>query len=61
MLLVVDDKPTSYRLLHDVFADLIIEVSTACDGKEAIAERNTEAICFRAFMTDLKLGKGPDG
>jgi DNA-binding response OmpR family regulator len=61
MLLVVEDELHIQDLLKSALADAGFDVITACDGKQAIAELSTEAGRFKAVITDIRLGTGPDG
>lgn len=61
VLLVVEDEPLIQGLLEDMLAEAGFEVTTACNGDQAIAELATGAGRFRAVITDIRLGTGPDG
>jgi DNA-binding response OmpR family regulator len=61
VLLVVEDEVGIQELLEIVLADAGFEVMTASDGDQAIAELNTGAARFKAVITDIRLGTGPDG
>jgi DNA-binding NtrC family response regulator len=47
--------------LEEELAEAGFEVVVATNGKEAMAELGTDASRFRAVLTDIKLGGGPDG
>ena len=60
-ILLVEDEALIVEILTAEFADTGFEVVVASDGNRAIAELDAEAARFKAVVTDIKLGKGPDG
>jgi DNA-binding response OmpR family regulator len=60
-VLVVDDDALVLKVLNDELTDAGFEVVAARDGSRAIAELNKTATRFKAVITDVKLGTGPDG
>jgi DNA-binding response OmpR family regulator len=61
MLLVVEDESLILDSLESEFAEAGFDVTTASGGDQAIAEVNAGADRFRAVITGIRLGKGPDG
>lgn len=60
-LLVVEDEALIRELLDHVLSDAGFEVTSASDGAQAFAELESKASQFRAVITDIRLGRGPDG
>ena len=60
-ILLVEDEALIVEILTAEFADTGFEVVVASDGNRAIAELDAEAARFKAVVTDIRLGKGPDG
>jgi DNA-binding NtrC family response regulator len=61
VLLLVEDESALQELLHTELMDAGFEIATASNGKKALAELATDAERFRAVITDINLGRGPDG
>lgn len=61
LLLVVEDERLILDLLKRALLDAGFEVVTADDGTQAMAELNLNAARFKAVITDIRLGTGPDG
>jgi DNA-binding response OmpR family regulator len=61
LLLLVEDDLIMQDLLEDTLIRAGFEVVTANTGAQAMAELDLEATRFRAVITDIKLGTGPDG
>jgi DNA-binding response OmpR family regulator len=61
MLLVVEDEILIQYLLESALAHAGFKVVMARNGTEAIAELNAKAARFKAVITDINLGAGPDG
>jgi DNA-binding response OmpR family regulator len=61
VLLVVEDEPVMQEWLASELTHAGFEVAMACDGNAAIAELDTRAERFKAVITDIRLGTGPDG
>jgi DNA-binding response OmpR family regulator len=61
LLLLVEDEVLIQEMLADEFADKGFENVVADDGDRAIAELEADASRFKAVVTDIKLGEGPDG
>jgi DNA-binding response OmpR family regulator len=59
--LLVEDEALIVEILTAEFADTGFEVVVVSDGNRAIAELDAEAARFKAVVTDIRLGKGPDG
>jgi DNA-binding response OmpR family regulator len=59
--LLVEDEALIVEILTAEFADTGFEVVVASDGNRAIAELDADAARFKAVVTDIRLGKGPDG
>ena len=60
-LLVVDDEIPIQAALEQTFTDAGYDVSTASDGIQAIDLLELRAGSLGALITDLSLGRGPDG
>jgi DNA-binding response OmpR family regulator len=60
-ILLVEDEALIVEILTAEFADTGFEVVVANDGNRAIAELDADAARFKAVVTDIRLGKGPDG
>ena len=60
-ILLVEDEALIVEILTAEFADTGFEVVVASDGNRAIAELDADAARFKAVVTDIRLGKGPDG
>jgi DNA-binding response OmpR family regulator len=61
LLLLVEDEPLVLDLMESELTDAGFDVLAAGDGARALAELNTDAARFRAVITDIRLGAGPDG
>jgi DNA-binding response OmpR family regulator len=60
-LLLVDDDDLTRDLLNTELTDAGFELVVARDGVQALSELNADATRFKAVITDVKLGYGPDG
>jgi len=60
-LLLVEDEALIIDVLDDALTEGGFEVVKAKDGTEAIEAIENDASQFRAIVTDIKLGSGPDG
>jgi DNA-binding response OmpR family regulator len=60
-ILLVEDEALIEEILAAEFADTGFEVVAASDGNRAIAELDADATRFKAVVTDIRLGEGPDG
>jgi DNA-binding response OmpR family regulator len=60
-ILLVEDEALIEEILTAEFADTGFEVVAASDGNQAIAELDADATRFKAVVTDIRLGEGPDG
>jgi DNA-binding response OmpR family regulator len=61
VLLLVEDEVLLQELLATEFTDAGYELVMASDGNRALAELEADAARFKAIVTDIGLGKGPDG
>jgi DNA-binding response OmpR family regulator len=61
VLLLVEDNAALQGLLSAELAEAGFEIVAIGDGTRALAELNADATRFRALITDIKLGRGPDG
>jgi CheY-like chemotaxis protein len=61
LLLVVEDDENVQAVMEAGLADHGFELVLAKDGTEAIAELEAGADRFKALITYIRLGKGPDG
>jgi DNA-binding NtrC family response regulator len=60
-LLLVEDENLIAITLSDELTSAGFEVVTAPDGETALRELQADAARFRALVTDVRLGAGPDG
>ena len=60
-ILLVEDEALIVEILTAEFADTGFDVVAASDGTRAIAELDADATRFKAVVTDIRLGEGPDG
>jgi DNA-binding response OmpR family regulator len=61
MVLLVEDEEAIRHLLDDALTEAGFELVMAADGKQALSEIEADAARFRALVTDINLGRGPDG
>jgi DNA-binding response OmpR family regulator len=61
VLLLVEDEVLMQELLVTELGDAGFKVVVVSDGTQALAELNADATRFKAVITDVKLGAGPDG
>jgi DNA-binding response OmpR family regulator len=61
VLLLVEDEPLVIELLEAALTDSGYEVVQSQSGAKALKEIEAGASRFRAIVTDIKLGPGPDG
>jgi DNA-binding response OmpR family regulator len=61
MLLVVEDDPLVGTLMESSLTEAGFHIVAASDGIQALAELDADATRFKAIVTDIKLGAGPDG
>jgi DNA-binding response OmpR family regulator len=61
LILLIEDEALIHELLAPEFGDAGFEVVAADDGDRAIAELEKDANRFKAIITDIKLGEGPNG
>ena len=61
LLLLAEDDHTVAVVLHAALTDAGYEVLAAGNGNEAIREIEADAARFRAVVTDIQLGTGPEG
>jgi DNA-binding response OmpR family regulator len=60
-VLLVEDDVLTRDMLHTELVDAGFELIVSHDGTQALAELNTDATRFRAVITDIQLGNGPNG
>ena len=60
-LFVVEDDALIRELLEASLTDAGFEVIEVSCGTKALAEFDADAARFRAVITDIRLGAGPDG
>jgi DNA-binding response OmpR family regulator len=60
-LLLAEDETLFQEMLQTGLADAGFEIVPAGSGTQALAELETDASRFRAVITDINLGQGPDG
>lgn len=61
LLLVAEDDETVQAVIEAGLSDQGFEPVLPKDGTEGIAELEAGADRFKALVTDIRLGKGPDG
>jgi CheY-like chemotaxis protein len=61
ILLLVEDEAVVQEWMHTELVDAGFELVAAADGTQALAELEADAERFKAVITDIKLGEGPDG
>jgi len=61
LVLLAEDDGDVAAVMQASLADAGYEVVTAVNGTTALAEIEADANRFRAVVTDIKLGPGPDG
>ena len=61
LILLIEDEVLIRDLLTPEFTDAGFEIVAADDGDRAIAELEKDANRFKAVITDVKLGEGPNG
>lgn len=61
LLLLAENERVVADVLDAALTDAGYEVVTARSGNEAIREIEADAARFRAIVTDIPLGTGPDG
>ena len=61
ILLLVEDEQALQSLLETALADEGFSVVIAGSGAKAIAELESHGADFKALITDIRLGTGPDG
>ncbi|MBV1800412.1 response regulator [Siccirubricoccus sp. G192] len=60
-LFLIEDDELLQNLLEMALDDAGFEVVLASNGNQGLAELDANAVRFNAIITDIKLGKGPDG
>lgn len=61
LVLLVEDEPVIADLTESALVDSGYEVVKATNGEAALDQIQSGAAQFRAVVTDIKLGSGPDG
>ena len=61
LVLLVDDEEAIRHVLEDALAEAGFELVMGSDGTQALSEIEAGAARFRALVTDINLGRGPDG
>jgi CheY-like chemotaxis protein len=61
IILLVEDESLIRELLAAEFTDVGFEIVAADDGNRAVAELEANVDRFKAVVTDIKLGRGPNG
>ena len=61
LFLLVEDEPLIRMMLEETLEDAGSKTVVATNGQQALAELETEPERFRAVITDIRLGRGPDG
>ena len=60
-LFLVEDDALIRDLLEASLTEAGFEVVEVSDGTKALAEFDADVVRFRAVITDIRLGAGPDG
>jgi DNA-binding response OmpR family regulator len=60
-LLLVEDEILLHEILTIELADAGFETVAVSEGNQALAELEAVATRFKAVITDIRLGDGPDG
>ena len=60
-VLLVEDEFLIATMIGEALADGGFDVIPVVNGTRALAELEAEGSRFRALITDIRLGKGPDG
>src|ERR1700676_2591569 len=60
-VLLVDDDALIQGTMTVALADAGFEIVAASNGTQALAELDADATRFKAVITDINLGTGPDG
>jgi DNA-binding response OmpR family regulator len=61
LLLLVEDEFLIREDLRTALTEAGFELIVTADGGQALAELETDATRFRAVITDINFGAGPDG
>lgn len=61
LLLLVEDDEAIRMLLNEALGDGGFDIAEATNGDEAIAILEQKNTSLRGLITDVNLGKGPDG
>ena len=61
LLLLVEDDELLHPSLEDALTEGGFEVKLATNGAEGLALLETHKDAIRGLITDINLGKGPDG
>ena len=61
LVLLVEDEETIQHLLEDALTEAGFELVMASGGTQALSEIEADATRFRALVTDINFGPGPDG
>jgi DNA-binding response OmpR family regulator len=61
LLLLVEDDANLLTLLEVALSDEGFKVVLASSGTQAMAELNNDGARFKALVTDVRLGDGPNG
>ncbi len=61
IVLLVEDEAVVQEWMHTELVDAGFAVVAAADATQALAELEADVERFKAVITDIKLGDGPDG
>ena len=61
LLLLVEDEALIRMDLEDALTEAGFDLVVATSGQQALAEIETDPARFDAVVTDIRLGRGPDG
>lgn len=61
LILLVEDEALIRMLLEETLDDAGSRTVVASTGQQALAELESDAARFQAVVTDIRLGRGPDG
>jgi DNA-binding response OmpR family regulator len=61
VLFLVEDEFLIQEMVNEALTEAGFKIETASSGTKAIKQLGDDAARFRAVITDIQLGEGPDG
>lgn len=61
LVLLAEDEPTIRMLLEEMLEDAGLKTVAVANGHQALVELEDDATRFQAVVTDIWLGRSPDG